>query len=95
MKVKALPFQALYQINENMYQNVVIVSQRSRELISENSLDLNKIDEGFESTDEIEEISDFDPNQKKSIVTAVEEFIDNDIEWENSEVNKEESEIEK
>ena len=29
------------------------------QLVSENVLDLNKLEEGFETTDEIEEISDF------------------------------------
>ena len=76
-----------------MYQNVIIVSKRSRELISENSLDLSKIDEGFESTDEIEERIDFDPNQKKSIVTAVEEFMDGDIDW--KKIEKEEDKVDK
>jgi len=79
-------------VNENMYQNVLIVSQRSRELISETSIDLNKIDEGFDSTDEIQEVVDFDPNVKKSIVSAVEQFVNNDIEWKVSDSDKEKSE---
>tara|TARA_Y100000768_G_scaffold287830_1_gene222072 strand:- start:1111 stop:1377 length:267 start_codon:yes stop_codon:yes gene_type:complete len=82
MKVKVLPFHAMYDINDNMYENVVIISKKSREIISKNSIDLNKIEEGFESTDEIaEEDLDFDPNQKKAIVTATEDFIENKIEW--------------
>ena len=53
-----------------------------REIISKNSIDLNKIEEGFESTDEIvEESDDFDPNQEKSIITATRDFIDEKIEW--------------
>ena len=81
-KVKAVPFQSLFDINENMYQNVIIISKRSREIISENSLDLNKLEEGFETTDEIQEIEDFDPDQEKPIVIAAREFIDNEIDWE-------------
>ncbi|MAV64479.1 MAG: hypothetical protein CMG00_04730 [Candidatus Marinimicrobia bacterium] len=92
MKVKALPIHVLCDVNENMYQNVLIVSQRSRELISETSIDLNKIDEGFDSTDEIQEVVDFDPNVKKSIVSAVEQFVNNDIEWKVSDSDKEKSE---
>tara|TARA_Y100000817_G_scaffold276299_1_gene237665 strand:+ start:152 stop:424 length:273 start_codon:yes stop_codon:yes gene_type:complete len=82
MKVKVLPFHAMYDINDNMYENVVIISKKSREILSKNSIDLNKMEEGFESTDEIaEEDLDFDPNQKKSIVTATQDFIENKIEW--------------
>ena len=82
MKVKVLPFHAMYDINDNMYENVVIIAKKSREIISKNSIDLNKMEEGFESTDEIaEEDLDFDPNQKKAIVTATQDFIENKIEW--------------
>ena len=81
-KVKAIPFQNLYDINENMYQNVNVISKRSREILSENALDLNKIEEGFDTTDEIQEIDDFDPDQEKSIVTAARDFMNKDIDWE-------------
>ena len=91
-KVKAIPFQSLYDINENMYQNVVVISKRSREIVSENVLDLNKIEEGFETTDEIEEMPDFDPDQEKSIVTATRDFINKDIDWE---IKKDEPESDK
>ena len=82
MKVNVLPFHAMYDINDNMYENVVIISKKSREIVSKNSIDLNKMEEGFDSTDEIvEEVDNFDPNQEKSIVSATRDFIDNKIEW--------------
>ncbi|MAX12914.1 MAG: hypothetical protein CMG11_02450 [Candidatus Marinimicrobia bacterium] len=82
MKVKVLPFHAMHDINDNMYENVVIIAKKSKEIISKNSIDLNKMEEGFESTDEIaEQELDFDPNQKKAIVTATQDFIENKIEW--------------
>ena len=82
MKVKVLPFHAMYDINDNMYENVVIISKKSREIVSKNSIDLNKMEEGFDSTEEIvEEVDNFDPNQEKSIVSATRDFIDNKIEW--------------
>lgn len=82
MKVKVLPFHAMYDINDNMYENVIIISKKSKEIISKNSLDLNKIEEGFDSTDEIvEQELDFDPNQEKAIVTATQDFLEKKIEW--------------
>ncbi len=82
MKVKVLPFHAMYDVNENMYENVVIIAKKSREIISRNSIDLNKMEEGFDSTDEIvEETLNFDPDQEKAIVTATKDFIDDKIEW--------------
>jgi DNA-directed RNA polymerase subunit K/omega len=71
----------MYEINDNMYENVIIVSKRSREIISENSLDLQKMEEGFESTEEIEEIKIEDPNKEKAIITAANEFVDKKIDW--------------
>tara|TARA_Y100001970_G_C13638828_1_gene557827 strand:- start:24 stop:302 length:279 start_codon:yes stop_codon:yes gene_type:complete len=82
MKVKVLPFHAMYDVNGNMYENVVIIAKKSREIISRNSIDLNKMEEGFDSTDEIvEETLNFDPDQEKAIVTATKDFIDDKIEW--------------
>ena len=40
-KVQPVPFHALYEKNDNMYQNVMIVSKRARNIISENVLDLD------------------------------------------------------
>ena len=54
-KIEPVPFHKLYEKNDNMYQNVVIVSKRAREIISENVLDLQQLEEGFESTDEMQE----------------------------------------
>ena len=82
MKVNVLPFHAMYDINDNMYENVIIISKKSKEIVSKNSLDLNKIEEGFDSTDEIvEQELDFDPNQEKAIVTATQDFLEKKIEW--------------
>ena len=52
-KIEPLPFQTLYQKNDNMYQNVVIVSERAKSIISENVIDLSNKEEGFDSTEEI------------------------------------------
>ena len=80
-KVNVVPFHSLYEVNDNMYENVIIVSKRSREIISENSLDLQKIEEGFDSTEEIEETNIEDPNKEKAIITAANEFVEKKIDW--------------
>ena len=81
-KITALPFHSLYEVNENMYENVIIVAQRSREIISENSLVLKQIEEGFESTEEMEERKTEDPDKEKAIITATNEFVKKEIDWE-------------
>ena len=34
-KIEPLPFHTLYKKNDNMYQNVVIVSERAKNIVSE------------------------------------------------------------
>ncbi len=80
-KIEPVPFHKLYEKNDNMYQNVVIVSKRAREIISENVLDLQQLEEGFESTDEMQERKIEDPNKPKAIVTAANEFVADAFEW--------------
>jgi len=80
-KIEPVPFHSLYEKNDNMYQTVMIVSKRARSIISENVLDLEKISEGFESTEEIQITEKEDPNKPKAIVTAANEFISDDFEW--------------
>jgi len=80
-KVNVVPFHSLYEVNDNMYENVIIVSKRAREIISENSLDLQKIEEGFESTEEIEETKIEDPDKEKAIITAANDFVEKKIDW--------------
>ena len=44
-------------------------------------LDLQKIEEGFESTEEIEERKPEDFDKPKSIITATNEFVEKEIDW--------------
>ena len=87
-KVNVVPFHTLYEINDNMYENVIIVSKKSREIISENSLDLQQIEEGFESTEEIESRNTEDHNKEKAIITAANDFVEGKIDWEKEEQNQ-------
>ena len=64
-KIEPLPFHTLYKKNDNMYQNVVIVSERAKNIVSENVIDLTNKEEGFESTEEILESESKDFNKTK------------------------------
>ena len=44
-------------------------------------LDLQQLEEGFESTDEMQERKIEDPNKPKAIVTAANEFVTDAFEW--------------
>ncbi len=80
-KIEPLPFQTLYKKNDNMYQNVVIVSERAKSIISENVIDLSNKEEGFDSTEEILESETQDFDKTKAIVTATNEFVLDEFDW--------------
>ena len=80
-KIEPLPFQTLYQKNDNMYQNVVIVSERAKSIISENVIDLSNKEEGFDSTEEILESETQNFDKTKAIVTATNEFVQDEFDW--------------
>ena len=80
-KIEPLPFQTLYQKNDNMYQNVVIVSERAKSIISENVIDLSNKEEGFDSTEEILESETQNFDKTKAIVTATNEFVLDEFDW--------------
>ena len=84
-KIEPLPFHTLYKKNDNMYQNVVIVSERAKNIVSENVIDLTNKEEGFESTEEILESESIDFNKTKAIVTATNEFVKDEFEWDKKE----------
>ena len=42
---------------------------------------MEKLSEGFESTEEIQILDKEDPNKPKAIVTAANEFVSDDFEW--------------
>lgn len=80
-KIEPLPFHILYQKNDNMYQNVVVVAERAKNIISENVIDLSSKEEGYESTEEILESESQDFDKTKAIVSATNEFVQDEFEW--------------
>ena len=80
-KIEPLPFHILYQKNDNMYQNVVVVAERAKNIISENVIDLSSKEEGYESTEEILESESQDFDKTKAIVSATNEFVKDEFEW--------------
>ena len=74
--------------NENLHEQFVEdAPQQVNELENVRSLsnyviDLQKLEEGFESTEEIEQTNTEDHNIEKAIITAANEFVEKKIDWE-------------
>ena len=82
MKIKAVPLGKFFNNKESIYKNIMIVSKRARQIIDsryEKIAALNNI----EDSDDIVEIQPEDINQEKSISLAMDELLNNELEFRN------------
>ena len=90
MKIKAVPFKKFFKNKENIYKNIMIMSKRSRQIISERYQEISALN-NIEDSDEIVEFdSTIDYNQEKSISIAMDELLDNDLEFRSTKEDNEE-----
>ena len=89
MNIKAVPLKKFFSNKESIYKNIMIVSKRARQIISsryEEQLALTNI----EDTDEIVALEEQDHDKDKSISIAMDELLNNDLEYRNIEDDKDE-----
>ena len=82
MKIKAVPLEKFFKNKESIYKNIMIVSKRAKQIIDsryEKIAALNNI----EDSDDIVEIQPEDINQEKSISLAMDELLNNELEYRN------------
>lgn len=76
-----LPFSDLLRKNEDIYKNVVISGKRARQIINDRVAN-DPFNEDYESLDSVhEEEKDEYIEKDKVIVTALEEYIGDELEW--------------
>ena len=82
MKIKAVPLDKFFKNKESIYKNIIIISKRARQIINsryEKIAALNNI----EDSDDIIEIEEQDFDQEKSISIAMDELLNNELEYRN------------
>tara|TARA_B110000014_G_C19920271_1_gene476110 strand:- start:241 stop:522 length:282 start_codon:yes stop_codon:yes gene_type:complete len=90
MKIKAVPFKKFFKNKENIYKNIMIMSKRSRQIISERYEKVAALN-NIEDSDELVEFdSSIDHDQEKSISIAMDELLDNDLEFRSTKEDNEE-----
>ena len=93
MKIKAVPLDKFFSNKESIYKNIMIVSKRARQIISERYEEQALLND-IEDTDELAVFEDKDYDQEKSISIAMDELINNDLEYRTlEEDNNEERDI--
>ena len=79
MNVKAIPMSDLLNKCDDIYKNVMIVAQRSKQIIDERVV---PIDENDDVEDSIEfELPIVTTHMEKPESVALEEFIDGELKW--------------
>ncbi len=80
MKIEAIKMHEILSDNNDIYQTVMIVSNRARQVIDKRFLEQINLDE-IEDSDELIQFSKEDFDKDKPIMKAYKEFIDNELEW--------------
>ncbi len=76
-----LPFSDLLRKNEDIYKNVVIAGKRARQIVNDRVAS-DPFNEDYESLDNVHEEEKEEYIEKdKVIVTALEEYIGDELEW--------------
>tara|TARA_B100000700_G_scaffold243761_1_gene271747 strand:- start:93 stop:359 length:267 start_codon:yes stop_codon:yes gene_type:complete len=88
MNINAIPISKLFKDNEDLYEKVVIGARRQRQIIESRVSKYDAFEE-IEDTEQLEEFDDLDHDIDKPMAVAMEELLEDDLDWR---YNKEEEE---
>jgi len=93
MDIKAVPLEKFFKNKESIYKNIMVVAGRARQIVNDRYEKISAMND-IEDTDELIEIEIEDFDQEKSIALAMDELINNELEYRNiEEDNSEERSI--
>ena len=90
MNLETISIKNFLKKSDSIYKNIMIISKRARQIV-DNRYEEHKIEEDIEDSEqlsEIEERDDIDYNEPKPIVVALKEFMDNKLDWRESDSNE-------
>ena len=80
MKIEAIKMNEILSDDNDIYQTIMVVSNRARQVIDKRFLEQINLDE-IEDTDELIQFSKEDFDKDKPIVKAYQEFVNDELEW--------------
>ncbi|MAZ61118.1 MAG: hypothetical protein CMG50_02945 [Candidatus Marinimicrobia bacterium] len=80
MNVEAVSFKKFYKNKENIYKNIMLISKRSRQIIDKRFIEMESL-LNIEDTEQLNEIDTDIIGKPKSIALAMDELLDNDLEY--------------
>ena len=85
MEIKPIQLSKFLSKSDSIYKNIVISSIRARQIIDER-YEKSVIEEDIEDSDQLESIIEsIDLDEEKPITIAVDEFMENELEWRKTE----------
>ena len=83
MKIEAVKMNEILNDDNDIYQTVMVISNRARQVIDKRFLEQINLDE-IEDSDELIQFSKEDFDKEKPIMKSYKEFIDSELEWRSS-----------
>ena len=80
MKIEAIKMNEILSDDNDIYQTVMIISSRARQIVDKRFLEQIDLDE-IEDTDELIQFSKEDFDKEKPIISSYQEFLNNELEW--------------
>ena len=80
MSIEAIKMNEILSNDNDIYQTVMVISNRARQVIDKRFLEQINLDE-IEDSDELIQFSKEDFDKDKPIVKAYTEFINDELEW--------------
>ena len=80
MNVEAVSFKKFYKNKENIYKNIMLISKRSRQIIDQRFMEMEAL-LNIDDTEQLNEIDSDIIGKPKSISIAMDELLDNDLEY--------------
>ena len=80
MKIEAIKMNEILSDDNDIYQTIMVISNRARQVIDKRFLEQINLDE-IEDTDELIQFSKEDFDKDKPIVKAYKEFLNDELEW--------------
>ena len=80
MNVEAVSFKKFYKNKENIFKNIMLISKRSRQIIDQRFMEMEAL-LNIEDTEQLNEIDSDIIGKPKSISIAMDELLDNDLEY--------------
>ena len=80
MNVEAVSFKKFYKNKENIYKNIMLISKRARQIVDQRFMEMETL-LNIEDTEQLNEIDNDIIGKPKSISIAMDELLDNDLEY--------------